>query len=181
MKKKSAVTFAAFFYCLIALAQQPSIVTNRTDTVALYKETIFNTARFLRFQENSLKFNGDGYGIDVPGLTYTFTLSKNTLIQISETVRFTTTACAFCPGGSQEAWFKNSIVIDREKFATFDYMGNNIKSGTSGGTVLAQLGPGTHTIKVHVGVNENSGDAFIYGYDREMGNRTFMSLLFFSE
>ena len=180
--KKKPVLFAAIICCFLnAKAQQPSIVTNRTDTAALYKETIFNTARFLRFGESSLKFNGEGYGIDVPGLTYTFTLSKNTVIQISETVRFTTTACAFCPGGSQEAWFKNSIVIDREKFATFDYMGNNIKSGTSGGTVLAQLGPGTHTIKIHVGVSENSGDAFIYGYDREMGNRTFMSLLFFSE
>lgn len=162
-------------------AQTPSAVYNKQDSVTLFKQTIYNTARFLRFEQSSLSFNGEGYGVDVPGLTYTFTLTKNTVIQISETVRFSTTSCGICPIEWQEAWFKNSIVIDKEKFATFDYIGNNHKAGTSGGTVIAQLGPGTHTIKIHVSINEKAGDATIYGYDKAMGNRTFMSLLFFEQ
>jgi hypothetical protein len=166
-------------------AQEMNAVYNKKDSAALIKQTVFNTARFLRFEQPSLTFNGGGYGVDIPGLTYTFTLTKNTVIQISETVKFSTTECdvpcTLLNGGNQEPWFKNSIVIDREKFATFDYIGKNLKSGTSGGTVLAQLGPGTHTIKIHVGINENSGDATIWGFDKSMGNRTFMSLLFFEQ
>ena len=165
-------------------AQELTINTVRKDSAYLFKPTIFSTARFLRFTESELKFNGEGYGVDIPGLTYTFTLTKNTIIQIAVTVQFGTTECGLCilgSGATAEPWLKNSIVIDKEKFATFDHIGKYIKSGLSGGTVLAQLGPGTHTIKVHVDLNENSGDAFIYGYDPKMGNRTFMSLLFFEQ
>ena len=184
MKKKTYYFLTAMFLVQTAFAQESGIITTRRDTVALYKQTTYNTARFLRYMEKEFKFNGVGYGVDIPGLSYTFSLSKNTVIQISESVRFTTTSCGLCilgSGAATEAWFKNSIVIDNEKFATFDYIGDNLKSGTTGGTELAQLGPGTHTIKVHVGISENSGDAFIYGYDPALGNRTFMSLMFFEQ
>jgi hypothetical protein len=135
--------------------------------------------------ENALTIKGGGYGYDIPGLTYTFTLTKNTIIQISETVSFSTTECdvpcTVLNGGWQEPWFRNTILINRERFASFDYIGKNLKTGISGGTVLAQLGPGTHTIKIHVSMNEASGDSFIYGYNKDMANRTFMSLLFFEQ
>ncbi len=162
-------------------AQEMTAVYNKKDTSTSFKQTVYNTARFLRFEQKSLSFNNGDYGIDVPGLAYTFTLTKNTVIQITETVRFSTTSCGICPLESVEAWFKNFIVIDREKFAGFDYIGDNQKSGSSGGAVLAQLGPGTHTIKIHVSINDLAGDATIWGYDKTMGNRTFMSLLFFEQ
>lgn len=181
------------FLCVLVLAcygqqinaQESTAVYNKNESAALLKQTVFNTARFLRFEQPSVTFKGVGYGVDIPGLTYTFTLTKNTVIQISETVKFSTTECdvpcTLLNGGNQEPWFKNSIIIDKEKFATFDYIGKNLKAGTSGGTVLAQLGPGTHTIKIHVSISESSGDATIWGYDKTMGNRTFMSLLFFEQ
>ncbi len=185
MKKVFLCALVAFCCGQKINAQEMSAVYNKKDTSISFKQTVYNTARFLRFEQSSLTFKGGGYGIDIPGLTYTFTLTKNTVIQISETVRFSTTECdvpcTLLNAGNQEPWFKNSIVINREKFATFDYIGKNLKSGTSSGTVLAQLGPGTHTIKIHVDANEGAGDFFVWGYDNKLGNRTFMSLLFFEQ
>ena len=175
-----------FLCALVALcvvykinAQEMTAVYNKNDSSASIKQTVYNTARFLRFEQNSLLIDPGGYGYDVPGLTYTFTLTKNTVVQISETVNFTT-KCSDCIITASNTWFKNSIVIDRERFASFDVVGSDLYSN-SGGTVLAQLGPGTHTIKIHVAVNEQATNATIYGYDKARGNRTFMSLLFFEQ
>lgn len=154
-------------------------VYEKKETESFAKLTTYNTARFLRFEQPSFSFGGVGYGADIPGLIYTFTLTKNTIIQISETVAFSTYGVDLF-GAKTITSFRNSIVIDRERFASFSTEGIDIVS-SSGGTVLAQLGPGVHTIKIHVGIKEEANMATIYGYDKDRGNRTFMSLLFFEQ
>ncbi len=176
--KKIIIIILSVFFSGNLFSQNEAVYTAR-DTAHLLKQTVFNTARFLSFDQPSLKFSGLGYGVDVPGLTYTFTLTKNTVIQISESVLFST-ICDDCVITKTVTWFKNSIVINKERFASFDAIGVDLFS-SSGGTVLAQLGPGTHTIKIHVAIREGATDATIYGYDKDRGNRTFMSLLFFEQ
>lgn len=178
---KKIILYALITLCGIGeiKAQENTALYNKNDTSISIKQTVYNTARFLRFEENSIKINGIGYGLDIPGLSYTFTLTKNTVIQISENVRFST-VCEDCLITKIPTALKNTIVIDKEKFASFDEIGVDLNSN-SGGTVLAQLGPGTHTIKIHVVLREGPGDVTIYGYDKIRGNRTFMSLLFFEQ
>ena len=159
------------------LSYQPknNIVTKSTATASLLKPTIYNTARFLNCRSGAILLD-HGMEQDVPGLSYTFSLTKNTIIQISQTVFYSTSHCVLCP----EAGFNVWVYVNNEVFATY-YYGGNDKVQSVSGSELAQLGPGTHTIKIRVGGFSNAGDVKIYGSDNRPLNFTHMSLLFFPE
>ncbi len=159
------------------LAYQPkgNIVTAKAAETSLFKPTTYNTARFLSCRSGAILLS-HGMEQDVPGLSHTFSLPKNTIIQISQTVFYSTSHCAFCP----EAGFNVWVYVDNEVFATY-YYGGNDKILSVSGSELAQLAPGTHTIKIRVGGYANAGDVKIYGSNNKPLNFTHMSLLFFPE
>ena len=184
--------FIIFCLCLQVSMFSQTIITTRSDSAALYqpksdiittraeeavllKPTIFNTARFLRYQGGPIVLDR-GMQMAVPGLTHTFYLPKNTLVLISETVAFSTTSCVLCPEASFFVW----VYIDDQVFARLSFQGAD-KSMTLSGSALAQLGPGTHTIRLDVGGTSNTGDITIYGSNGRPVNYTHMSLLFFPE
>jgi hypothetical protein len=81
------------------------------------------------------------------------------------------------------------IVVDGSYFASYHLQGDG-KKFTSTGTVLAQLGPGTHTINIKIIKLRPSGDVTVLGYNdhnvlgnnpNDKGNMTHMSLLFFEQ
>jgi hypothetical protein len=159
------------------LSYQPksNIVATRTAEASLLKPTIYNSARFLSYRGGPIVLD-HGMEQDMPGLSYTFSLTKNTIIQISQTVFYSTSHCVLCP----EAGFNVWVYVNNEVFATY-YYGGNDKVQSVSGSELAQLGPGTHTIKIRVGGYSNAGDVTVYGSNNKPLNFTHMSLLFFPE
>jgi hypothetical protein len=173
----------------MALSKPKSdIVTTRTGEAALLKPTFFNMARFLSYRGTEITLDR-GMQVAVPGLTHSFSLTKNTLVQINQTVTFSTSGCFSCP----EAWLMVWIYIDDRAFARFNFTGAD-KGMSLSGSSLAQLGPGLHTIRLDVSGSSNTGDIKIYGGGSHSEvnsngvlvnvineNVTHMSLLFFPE
>lgn len=175
MKKYLIIILLAFFSQQL-FSQNEAIYTRR-DSAVLLKPTVFNTARFLSFRSGTFLLD-HGMEQDVPALSYTFSLAKNTVIQISQTVYYTTSHCVLCP----EAGFDVMVYINNEKFAFYHYTGSDKLQSVSG-SALAQLGPGTYTIKIRAGIGyTNAGDVTIIGSSKDYpSNCTHMSLLFFPE
>jgi hypothetical protein len=172
--KKYTILFGYLFLCSNLFSQNNAIYTAK-DTASLFKQTIYNSARFLSYRGGPIVLD-HGMEQDVPALSYTFSLTKNTVIQISQTVYYSTSHCVLCP----EAGFNVWVYVNNEVFATY-YYGGSDKVQSVSGSELAQLGPGTHTIKIRVGGYSNAGDVTIYGSNNRPSNFTHMSLLFFPE
>jgi hypothetical protein len=147
----------------------------RKDTIANYKPpplTTYNSARFLSYHGLPINLT-QGMEQDIPELTHTFYLTKNTVIQIAQTICYSSPAS---PGFS--LW----VYIDNAVFASYSYVSTNNDNRYSGsGLALAQLGPGTHTIKIRAGGYSGIANLTIYGGYPQPSNLTHMSLLFFPE
>ncbi len=106
---------------------------------------------------------------DIPGLTHTFTLTGNTLVQISLNTIAGSPSCFAC-GNTQT--FISIYVNSTQQF----YWNPVIPNGTSlpvGGTLQVKLPAGTHTIKAVV--NSTSGPLVA------LGNNANLGLLFFPQ
>jgi hypothetical protein len=162
------------------LSSQNGALMTRRDTMADYKPpllTTFNSARFLSYHGLPINLT-QGMEQDIPELTHTFLLTKNTVIQIAQTISYSSPGSATV---SSETGFGVWVYIDNEKFATYSYLCTHNSVKSSSGLVLAQLGPGTHTIKIRAGGYSGIGNLAIYGGYPQLSNFTHMSLLFFQE
>lgn len=172
--KKIIIIILSIFFSNNLFSQNDANYTAR-ETASLFKTNIYNTARFLSYRGPAIVLDR-GMQISIPSLTHTFSLTKNTLIQINQTVRFSTTSCVLCPEAGVTVW----IYVDNLVFASFAYTGSN-KILSLSGSALAQLGPGTHTIRLDFGGTSNTGDITLYGANSYSGNTSHLSLLFFEQ
>ena len=72
------------------------------------------------------------------------------------------------------------VWVDNVVFTSCQFKGDN-KIHTLTNFALAQLNPGTHTIKVVLYKNLDSADFDLQGYNINAGNRTTLSLVFFEQ
>ncbi|MFM2361066.1 MAG: hypothetical protein RLY16_3059 [Bacteroidota bacterium] len=82
---------------------------------------------------------------DIPGLTRTFTLTGNTLVQVSTYATVSAPSCFGCG----TSLIKIGLIVNNNEFTAFAETLNNNSFSTIGGNSFFTLPAGTHTIKVN--------------------------------
>lgn len=132
-------------------------------TNGIYNSAVFkNATGFFSVPANNTEY-------DIPGLSHTFSLFANTLVQVSLNEIVAATSCFGC--GNSQTFI--SIYVD----GTQQYYWNPvITNGTSqvvSGTIQVKLPAGSHTIKAVVNV--------VSGPLCALGNNANLGLMFFPQ
>ncbi len=91
--------------------------------------------------------SADPYGVQVPGLTQTFSVPGNAKVLVSWTFQVSHPYCFGCPSGTTYYF----VEVDGNRVGSFAISAENSMGQTAAGTFPVNVGAGTHTISMKMG------------------------------